>query len=89
MSKIDKVKKVELVKEEVTPEVVEKITDVPQSIEVTIEAPKIEPQVQQITKYFKCPFCGEKDTKTRNGSDPTSSWCTKCGRCFEVKWVTE
>jgi transcription elongation factor Elf1 len=54
----------------------------PQVIEVKSEPVPI--AVKKI-KYFECPFCGEVDTVIRN-IDPTSSWCGKCGKCFQVVW---
>jgi transcription elongation factor Elf1 len=54
----------------------------PDSVEI-VSVEKSEPVK---SKFFKCPFCGEKYTKINNRNDPTSSWCEKCGKCFGVDW---
>lgn len=36
-------------------------------------------------KVLACPFCGEVSLEL-NGRDPTSSWCSKCGKCFPAIW---
>lgn len=57
-----------------------------QVIESISETPKV---IEEPTKieYFKCSFCGEEETVPNNRMDPSSSWCKKCGKCYEVKWL--
>jgi transcription elongation factor Elf1 len=57
-------------------------------VEKPVEIKKVEPIVAK-TKFFTCPFCGEKYLKINNRNDPTSSWCEKCGKCFDVRWKEE
>lgn len=52
---------------------------------------KVEQQENESKKskrFLQCPFCGEIHYSL-NGKDPTSSWCTKCGKCFPAIWKEE
>ena len=54
-------------------------------VEVVEETPE-EPKL--LKQYTICPFCQNEDYK-QHGSDEGSSWCTKCGKCFEINWHEE
>jgi transposase-like protein len=57
-------------------------------VEKPVEVKKVEVIVEK-QKFFKCPFCDAKYTKINNRNDPTSSWCERCGKCFQVFWKEE
>jgi MinD superfamily P-loop ATPase len=61
----------------VTPKGVDEIESAPVIVD---EVPTVKTE-----RYIECNFCHTRDTKINN-TDPTSSWCKTCGRCFPVEW---
>ncbi len=49
---------------------------------------KINILIEKKKRYLECPYCNNVQNESLH-KDPTSAWCSKCGRCFPVNWKEE
>ena len=75
---------IEREKEDIQDPEVEKVDEE----EVVIEKEVVEELELPKKQYILCPFCDMK-MYVQHGSDAGSSWCERCGKCFEINFHEE
>ena len=56
--------------------------------EIPIEDEEVIEEQEPPKQYIICPFCDMK-MYVQHGSDAGSSWCERCGKCFEINFHEE